>query len=66
MIDELMGHHAGRHGDRDGSAIGLRYRHMTAEMHARVLSVIDRCVAAALAGVPQPCPKVGERPQTAE
>jgi integrase len=49
VIDELMGHHGGRRGDGDGSAIGLRYRHMTAEMQARVLAVIDRCLAAALA-----------------
>jgi integrase len=49
VIDELMGHHGGRRRDGDGSAIGLRYRHMTAEMQARVLAVIDRCLAAALA-----------------
>jgi integrase len=47
VIDELMGHHGGRRRDGDGSAIGLRYRHMTAEMQARVLAVIDRCLQAA-------------------
>ena len=49
VIDELMGHHGGRRRDGDGSPIGLRYRHMTAEMQARVLAVIDRCLAAAQA-----------------
>lgn len=39
--------HGGRRRDGDGSAIGLRYRHMTAEMQARVLAVIDRCLQAA-------------------
>jgi integrase len=47
VIDELMGHHGGRRRDGDGSAIGLRYRHMTAEMQARVVAVIDRHLAAA-------------------
>jgi hypothetical protein len=32
VIDELMGHHAGWDRDLSGAAIGLRYRHMTAEM----------------------------------
>jgi integrase len=49
VIDELMGHHTGRPREQDGSAIGLRYRHMTTEMQARVLAVIDRCLATALA-----------------
>jgi integrase len=47
VIDELMGHHGGRRRDGDGSAIGLRYRHMTAEMQARIVAVIDRHLAAA-------------------
>jgi integrase len=47
VIDELMGHHAGQRRDLGGAAIGLRYRHMTVEMQARVLAVIDRCLAAA-------------------
>jgi Phage integrase family len=34
VIDELMGHVAGRRGEREGSLIGTRYRHMTAEMQA--------------------------------
>jgi hypothetical protein len=42
VIDELMGHHASRTQDRSGSAIGLRYRHMTPAMQARVVAVIDR------------------------
>jgi hypothetical protein len=55
VIDELMGHHGGRRRDSDGSAIGLRYRHITAEMQARVLAVIDQCLAAAqtVLGLPQ-------------
>jgi hypothetical protein len=55
VIDELMGHHGRRRRDGYGSAIGLRYRHMTAEMQARVLAVIDRCLAAAQAelGLPR-------------
>jgi integrase len=47
VIDELMGHHTGRRREQDGSAIGTRYRHMTPAMQARVLAVIDRCLAAA-------------------
>jgi hypothetical protein len=55
VIDELMGHHAGRRPEHDGSAIAARYRHMTPEMQARVLAVIDRCLAAAqtVLGLPQ-------------
>jgi hypothetical protein len=51
VIDELMGHHGGQPRDGDGSAIGLRYRHMTAEMHARVLAVIDRRLNSAFVGL---------------
>jgi integrase len=47
VTDELMGHHGGRGRDGDGSTIGLRYRHMTAEIQARVLAVIDRHLAIA-------------------
>jgi integrase len=47
VIDELMGHHAGRRREHDGSAVGAHYRHMTPQMQARVLAVIDRCLAAA-------------------
>jgi hypothetical protein len=48
VIDELMGHHTGRRREHDGSAIGAHYRHMTPEMRARVLTAIDRRLAAAL------------------
>jgi hypothetical protein len=47
VIDELMGHHASRSQDRSGSPIGTRYRHMTPAMQARVVTVIDRHLAAA-------------------
>ena len=47
MIDELMGHHASRSQDRSGSTIGLRYRHMTPAMQARIVAVIDDSLAAA-------------------
>jgi hypothetical protein len=47
VIDELMGHHTGPGREHDGSAIGARYRRMTPEMQARVLAVIERCLAAA-------------------
>jgi integrase len=59
VIDELMGHHAGRGRDLGGAAIGLRYRHMTAEMQARVLAVIDRCLAVALAAHAPTVPQSG-------
>jgi hypothetical protein len=39
--------------------IGTRYRHMTAEMQARVVAVIGDRLAVALAAVPQMCPKAG-------
>jgi integrase len=57
VIDELMGHQASRSQDRSGSAIGLRYRHMTPAMLARVVTVIEQHMTAALAGMPQVCPK---------
>jgi hypothetical protein len=59
VIDELMGHHAGRSQDRSGSTIGLRYRHMTPAMQARVVTVIGQFMATALASMPQVCPKTG-------
>jgi hypothetical protein len=40
VIDELMGHQAGRRGEREGSMIGTRYRHMTEAMQARVVAWI--------------------------
>jgi hypothetical protein len=55
VIDELMGHQAGRRGERDGSMIGTRYRHMTAEMQERVVAVIGDRLAMALAVMPQVC-----------
>jgi integrase len=57
VIDELMGHVAGRRGEREGSLIGTRYRHMTAEMQARVAAVIEQQLTPAMAHVPQVCPK---------
>ena len=48
VIDELMGH-AGGHRGGQGSAIGLRYRHTTPEMEARVASAIDNRLAISLA-----------------
>ena len=47
VIDELMGHHASRTQDRSGSTIGLRYRHMTPAMQARIVTVLDGYLAAA-------------------
>jgi hypothetical protein len=56
VIDELMGHQAGRRGEREGSMIGTRYRYMTEAMQARVVAVIER-LAVALAVMPHVCPK---------
>jgi hypothetical protein len=64
VIDELMGHQAGRRGERDGSMIGTRYRHMTAAMQARVVAVIGDRLAVALAAMPQVCPKAGTAEET--
>ncbi len=58
VIDELMGHHAGRHREHDGSAVGAHYRHMTPQMQARVLTVIEQ----RLASMSQACPK-GDQPE---
>jgi integrase len=56
VIDELMGHQAGRRGER-GSPIGMAYRHTTSEMQARVIAVIEERLAVALRGVVlQPSP----------
>jgi hypothetical protein len=57
VIDELMGHQAGRRGEREGSMIGTRYRHMTEAMQARVVAVIAERLTVALAAMPQVCPK---------
>jgi hypothetical protein len=48
VIDELMGH-AGSHGGGEGSAIGLRYRHTTTEMEARIVAAIEQRLATSLA-----------------
>jgi len=48
VIDELMGHSGGRRGARDGSAIGVRYRHTTPEMEARAVAAIEQRLAVAL------------------
>jgi integrase len=48
VIDELMGHSGGRHGARDGSAIGLRYRHTTPEMEARAVAALEARLDVAL------------------
>jgi integrase len=62
VIDELMGHQAGRRGEREGSMIGTRYRHMTEAMQAPV--VAER-LAVALAVMPQVCPKPGSEGEAA-
>jgi integrase len=49
VIDELMGHAGGQRGGRAGSAIGLRYRHTTPEMEARVVTAIEQRLAVSLA-----------------
>jgi integrase len=59
VIDELMGHQASRSQERSGSTIGLRYRHITPAMQARVVTVIEQHMATALTGMPQVCPKTG-------
>jgi hypothetical protein len=59
VIDELMGHQASRSHDRSGSTIGLRYRHMTPAMQARVVIVIEQHMATALTSMPQVCPNSG-------
>jgi hypothetical protein len=43
-----MGHAGGRHGAADGSAIGVRYRHTTPEMEARVVAAIEQRLTVAL------------------
>jgi Phage integrase family len=52
VIDELMGH-AGGHRGGQGSAIGLRYRHTTPEMEARVVAAIEQRLATSLAAAAQ-------------
>jgi hypothetical protein len=56
-----LGHQAGRRGEREGSMIGTRYRHMTEAMQARVVAEIaDR-----LAVMPQARPKPGSGEEAA-
>ncbi len=64
MIDELMGHQAGRRGEREGSMI-TRYRHMTNAMQARVVAMITERLAVALAVMLQVCPKPESGEETA-
>jgi integrase len=45
VIDELMGHAGGG----EGSPIGLRYRHTSPEMEARVVATIEQRLATSLA-----------------
>jgi integrase len=51
VIDELMGHAGGRGGGqpREGSAIGLRYRHTTPDMESRVVAAIEQRLAVSFA-----------------
>jgi integrase len=63
--DELMGHQAGRRGEREGSIISTRYRHMTEAMQVRVVEVIAQRLAVALAAMPQVCPKPGSEGEAA-
>jgi integrase len=53
VIDELMGHAGGHRDGREGSAIGLRYRHTTPEMEARVVAAIEQRLAISLAAAAQ-------------
>jgi hypothetical protein len=52
-------------GEREGSMIGTRYRHMTEAMQARVVDLIAERLAVALAVMPQVCPKPGSGQETA-
>jgi hypothetical protein len=51
---ELLGHHTGQRREHDGCAIVTRYRHMTPEMQARVLPVIDQHLATMEASIMNP------------
>jgi integrase len=48
VIDELMGHAGGHRGGREGSVIGLCYRHTTPEMEDRVVAAIEQRLAISL------------------
>jgi hypothetical protein len=58
VIDELMGHSGGA---RDGSPMGLNYRHTTPEMLAGVVEAVDKRLAIAL-DVGQVWPNQSEAP----
>jgi hypothetical protein len=66
VIDELMGHQAGRRGEREGRMIGTRYRHLTEAMQARVVAVIAERLGGRAGphapGVPQARNDEGEAP----
>ena len=57
VIDELMGHQAGRRGEREGS--------MTGATQARVGAVVAERLAVALAVMPRVCPKDGSGEEAA-
>jgi len=61
VIDELDGPPGRPPGEREGSMIGTRYRHMTEAMQARVVAVIAERLAVALAIMPQVCPQARVR-----
>jgi hypothetical protein len=65
VIDKLMGLQAGRRGEREGSMIGTRYRHMTEAMQARVVGVIAERLTVAPAAMPQGVPKPGSEEEAA-
>ena len=47
-------------GEREGSMIGTRYRHMTEAMRARVVAVLAERLTVALAAMPQVCPRTSQ------
>jgi hypothetical protein len=60
IIDELMGHRAGRSGAEHGSAVGASYRHTTPEIEARIRAAVQERLRLVLQGVPRLCPNEGE------
>jgi integrase len=62
VIDELMGHQGGRHGER-GSPMGIAYRHTTPEMQARAVAAIEERLAIALRVVLHPSPNEAQTAQ---
>ncbi len=57
VIDELMGHRSGGRGQVDAATVGAHYRHTTPDMLGRVAETVESYLRAALASVPQACPK---------